>query len=171
MSSHLLRLGTNIAAYYRNPALLVHDIFHPTDPLGPNQRAWVRALRSGEFQQTKNYLHVIESREQEIEKGMCCLGVASTIANVPYEDRDCDGCRLREFGPANGKRDKDRSISVAPLMTIDWLGLRDSNGTFASREFEHGKDCLSAMNDRGMTFDQIADFIEANPEEVFLYRA
>lgn len=171
MTSHILQGMRQALAYAKDPSSVVHRIFSPFDPLGPHQRAWVRALRSGEFQQTKNYLNVITSYEEDTPVGLCCLGVASMVANVPYRDQNSDGCILREFGPADGKSDKDRSFSVAPQMTIDWLGLRDSNGTFATIHYEGTKDCLSGMNDRGMTFDQIADFIEANPEEVFTRRA
>ena len=39
--------------------------------LGPKQQAWINALRSGNYRQTKYYLNNSE--------GYCCLGVACEI--------------------------------------------------------------------------------------------
>lgn len=139
---------------------LIHAIFRHSDPLGPNQRQWVKALRSGEFQQAREYLHVIE-RDGQPNVGMCCLGVACILAAVP---------QVKEQGGFDGKTDErllvinyGSSAASAPKEVVDWLGLRDSLG-----RLEGGEPGLATMNDEhGKTFDEIADFVEANPKAVF----
>ena len=44
----------------------------PKQKLGPNQKRWIKALRSGKFTQGKEKLHSLDG-------AMCCLGVACNI--------------------------------------------------------------------------------------------
>lgn len=112
--------------------------------LGPNQTAWLAALRSGDFQQGRRHLN--HSHQ------FCCLGVACELFKTPETVIDAGhGVFIRY----------DDSSSTAPNFVLDALGLRGSLG--------QGRTLLSlaTLNDRGTTFAQIADLIEANPQEYF----
>jgi hypothetical protein len=95
---------------------------------------WVEALRSGEYQQTKSYLHDID--------GYCCLGV---LCDVSGEGHWVMGGSVFRFH--HGEDD------VAGFLPTD-LALRTGVGAFEMR--------LSNMNDNGNDFSIIADYIEAN---------
>ena len=104
--------------------------------LGPIQKQWVAALRSGEYPQGRNFM-VCNGK-------YCCLGVATK----------CFGL------------DHDRFY----LTNKSWesLGLRDSDGAFAhTLGTKHVS--LARMNDRGIPFAEIADYIEQNPGLVFTH--
>ncbi len=45
-----------------------------------HRREWIKALRSGDFQQTKGVLYNPEN------KGFCCLGVACIVAGLKMDD-------------------------------------------------------------------------------------
>lgn len=59
------------------------------------------------------------------------------------------------------------SWAVAPGALIEHLALRNDIGTFPPGITLKNHDCLTAANDNGVSFNEIADFIEANPEYVF----
>ena len=108
--------------------------------LGPMQKRFVDALRSGEY---------IQGRLELYNKGLnayCCLGVANTV------------CELGEKSPIFLER------------TYNEIGLNNPNGRL-SESVKIGETpyiSLLAMNDAGkMSFKDIGDFIEANPELVF----
>jgi hypothetical protein len=136
-----------------------------TQHLTPNQQQWITALRSGGYIQGEGKLHSTD--------GFCCLGVAakefltSDVEVTQYVD-----CSFTHW-EYNGEPD------VAPDYVMKALGLYDSNGsTKAYRSlidstsptlddipsYELG---LTNINDNGKTFEQIADIIEANPENYF----
>lgn len=116
----------------------------------PAQRRWIDALRSGNFKQVKrNLTHAGR---------FCCLGVACTISEISLDKR----------------WKQEKCLSDFAVDVQQELGLRDEVGRFINR-FEVGKkgknvSSLAAANDEGCTFAEIADFIEAHPEEVFVIR-
>lgn len=106
--------------------------------LGPIQKQWVAALRSGEYPQGRSFM-VCNGK-------YCCLGVAAK----------CFGL------------DHDRFY----LTNKSWelLGLRDSDGALAIADiFETPHVSLARMNDKGVPFAEIADYIEQNPDLVFTH--
>jgi len=110
------------------------------------QEKWLRALESGKYPQCHGELC---NRE-----GTCCLGVACLIV----------GRRSgRRFKRDNAYLDDE---SVLSRTFADELGLRDEYGGFLV-PFE-GCTALSEMNDDGATFLEIAAYIRANPENVFV---
>lgn len=117
--------------------------------LGPNQKKWIEAIRSGEYSQAKNYLRT--------EGGYCCLGVAVKVISGREP-------KIRGTGQLLGVYSSVRKA----------LKLRGSSGELVSY-IETGDwtraDSLAKLNDDGWTFDQIADYIEANPEDVFIESA
>lgn len=104
------------------------------------QREWIAALRSGNYAQTTERL--------KDEKGYCCLGVAVHL----MEDH---------ISP------EDTNLSLTQYRQ---LGLRGRDGEFFNEGGEDlfdGNFSLAEANDDGKTFVEIADFIEAHPEDVF----
>lgn len=113
--------------------------------LGPTQKKWVEALRSGTYTQCNDAL--VSYNAQTGHASYCCLGVADKLFNlVPNSKDNLYGSDYRGV-----------------------LGLRTENGGFLRLMTVNGYDYteLTQMNDDGVTFEQIADFIETNPEIVF----
>lgn len=136
--------------------------------LGPLQREWVEKLRTGGFEQTTECLH---DRE-----GYCCLGVALEHVLGVKPVGETEGEFVYEY---NGETVPSDAL---PPAAANAIGLRDALGGFAERDLpeavaeeiwnrlEHGHstECsLAELNDRGFTFEEIADFIEAYPSAVF----
>lgn len=93
---------------------------------------WIKALRSGEYQQAKGRL--------QTENGdMCCLGVLYDIQFDGY-------WILNEGSPRWSIEGRDAIMS---------LRFQESVGLL-----EHEESVLTCMNDRGCSFNQIADYIE-----------
>lgn len=115
--------------------------------LGPAQKKWVAALRSGEYKQGN-------ARLQTGDK-FCCLGVACKVAEQNGVEVDTDYNVLR-----------GATLLFQPA-TIKWLGLKSRAGEPDSRHKEKGFGSLVALNDSGKTFEEIADTLENNPEVYF----
>lgn len=103
-------------------------------------RMWVRALRSGQYQQGKNFLRK--------DNRYCCLGVAMDLALA--NGVKCDN-------PDWGK------TALLPPQVIDWFGL--DGGATGSRGLNDrltraSNRMPSDMNDNGTSFNEIADQLE-----------
>lgn len=114
--------------------------------LGPNQKRWIAALRSGEYAQGQRALH---------EEGrFCCLGVACHIfkeelgIEVTYHGEwyEYDDCR-----------------GAAPTVVCHALGLYNGMGALSHDDY----DSLALRNDFGTTFTEIADLLESAPSMFF----
>lgn len=102
-----------------------------SDVLGPKQRQWVDALRSGEYQQGKNLLHS--------GSGDCCLGVADTVLCL---NESCSIMSLPTTYRHLGLRDSNGGFE----KPIYFYGIA-----------YYG---LTSMNDQGLSFQDIAFIIE-----------
>ena len=112
--------------------------------LGPKQKKWIKALRSGKYKQGKYHLCV--------DNEYCCLGIANEVLDLGINPR------------CGGLRDDQHEAYTK-------LGLRDSLGGL-SQVISHDDQrwgTLSGMNDQEVPFNEIADAIEANPELVFTH--
>lgn len=122
---------------------------------------WVRMLRSGDFEQGKNLLR--NKNDQ-----FCCLGVLCELAVT----HGVIGPAVfdREFG----KYKYDQESQILPAEVRSWVGLESNTGEFEIPEPENGRahheqaNCLSGRNDRGATFEQIANLIESAPNGLFV---
>lgn len=105
---------------------------------------WIEALRSGKFKQGKNFLHDKE------DDSYCCLGVLAKI----------NECKIWE---SDKQLNLDRHEKI--LLGDDNCDDDDGYGTFMLIGMpKHNKKLsLAKMNDRGYTFEQIADVIEDLP--------
>ena len=132
----------------------------------PQQQRWIDALRSGQYEQADSVLFN--------GTGYCCLGVACVLEGI----EPVISCNARRF-------EFDGRIDVAPPTVLDSLHLFSETGhisldlLFESEDpddiIRSGaiisrlgmNDCLAGLNDTGWTFEQIANFIEENPDLVF----
>lgn len=105
-------------------------------PNKANLRRWVKALRSGQYEQGKSYMRT--------ENKYCCLGVAMDLAI------------------ANGvvcTPDWGKTANVPPAVN-KWFGLDDYD---LNREVELPSGAVNSpanLNDGGTSFNEIADAIE-----------
>lgn len=100
--------------------------------------AWIKDLRSGEYaQHNRSYLGV----QQDGKCEYCCLGVLVEHAGASYAGRQWIGEILRDH----------TNSAYLTLTTLDKIGMTDDQMYKLAR-----------MNDKGMLFSEIADWIEAN---------
>lgn len=117
--------------------------------------AWVRALRSGEYEQGQGQLRDFEDR-------FCCLGVLCDLAVKAGVD-----VKVEEGDSAYSY---DSSSDFPPRVVRDWIGVDVSAPFYEKPETgtcdSEGCDCssdrntLAELNDDGMSFEQIAEVIE-----------
>ncbi len=103
---------------------------------------WVAALRSGEYKQATGRLRVDDS--------FCCLGVlcdlhAKFTGTVWWQNEN------RQF-EYKGQR------QILPEPVIEWAAIPHEFGD--NIYLHHKRICLSAENDEGVSFAEIADIIE-----------
>lgn len=119
--------------------------------MNENAKKWVAALRSGKYKQGRSYLKRVDDGEARY----CCLGVACELFTSPSKTLAHPDKRICMFG--NG------ASAVLPEDVQAMLGLADPLGYTPALETS-----LSRKNDAEcLTFDQIADFIESEPEGLF----
>lgn len=107
---------------------------------------WIKALLSGKYTQTSGALcKEIEGGE----KGYCCLGILTDLyikeKKLKWENINGD----IYFGD-DGALLSDR--------VCNWSGIKDSRGLFKKRN--NHTNCLSALNDKGKSFKEIAKVIQ-----------
>lgn len=112
--------------------------------LGPNQKRWINELKSGNYNQCFGRLF---RWTEDLYPSFCCLGVAKVVLNLTEAD---------PYDLTNSYRN---------------LGLRDADGTLHCSYISKSGSIfrsLTALNDTsGMSFKEIAEYIEANPKNVF----
>lgn len=101
---------------------------------------WCAALRSGEYKQSIGRLRRAE--------GYCCLGVLSDLSKQGEWNKSND------YGSPGDWRTGELNIAV-----MNWSGIRTS-GACVKNTY------LSTMNDKGKTFEEIADVIEKHWKEL-----
>lgn len=119
-------------------------------------RKWVDALRSGKYAQGTEHLR-IESEYPEMQDAYCCLGVACDLSGLGHFDGES---YMGEYG-------------VLPVAVQYFLGLNERNPEipyFVANKYapeimatrlSYDNITLAELNDKGATFEQIADIIEA----------
>lgn len=115
----------------------------------------VAALRSGEHKQGRGYLHTADGLK-------CCLGVACCLSSLKPRLVGDEDEVVFAYGRAE---DPTRELSLSVRKHFGFYGSfgsrRDgSEIEIDNREFES----LAAANDAGVSFTDIADYIEKNWE-------
>lgn len=112
------------------------------------KQKWVDELRSGKYEQGRRCLKSTQGK-------YCCLGVLCEISDVGEFDPN-DTMQIHTeltYTPvAEGmafKYEGESGVGVPPLRFLDHIG-------FVSLEVYE----LAKMNDAGVSFDKIADYIE-----------
>jgi hypothetical protein len=130
-----------------------------------NFKAWIAALRSGDYKQTTGYLHITApindspNNDNYRPVGFCCLGVACDLFDpTQWVEREAD------TGEGAYESFHENGYSLEPVVR-DWLGLGiepwgeepDEYGHVSSAEWQEK---IQEMNDEGSTFTEIADALE-----------
>lgn len=105
---------------------------------------WIKALRSGEYKQAQGNLCEYDVRTGE-RLGYCCLGVLTHLV-------DPDHLTLRQVS-------QQHSASFGVWVSDDVRA--PLYRTFRGRKISLPELKLASMNDKGKTFEEIADAIEA----------
>ena len=114
---------------------------------------WLTALRSGDYKQGKGALN---------KNGkFCCLGVLCEISTEVLElkintlnemsDCACPDCSSKTLYDGKG--------SYLPAIVAAWAGV-DTMGAIPSKDGSGTFGNLTEMNDKGKTFEEIAQIIE-----------
>jgi hypothetical protein len=113
---------------------------------------WIEALRSGEYKQAIKGLRV-EIHGEERPFNYCCLGVLCDVLGTDWTD---SGGAL--YGVPV------RSNAQLDLREKTWIGddylSQNMLGIVRLSQDEQGE--LAKMNDRGISFADIADYIDKN---------
>jgi hypothetical protein len=129
---------------------------------------WLAALRSGNYRQGRSMLHGVPD---DGPPTFCCLGVLCDLARTEgvIERRlwtDNNGLAYYHYDVATAYL----PLSVIKWAGIKWLGERSMYDStqyeVAGRYAQDGEATLARANDRGDTFEEIADVIEKYVEAV-----
>ena len=127
----------------------LYKFFTGKQRLGPNQKKWLEALRSGEYDQ-HNDIPALHNKKDGIT--FCCLGVACEVA--PQEG-------VQRYGPQYGHTCEGRiqgsELEGFQQETLHWLAMH--------REGE--EHCINMNDSLKATFREIADAIELHPQKYF----
>lgn len=107
--------------------------------LGPLQKKWVEALRSGKYRQCPDKLHGGPLR-------YCCLGVAQHVVLGIKTPVGIEG--------------------TLQLSAVDGMKFRSDIGSIRGALLS-GYSTLAEANDAGVSFGNIAKFVEDHPQQLF----
>jgi hypothetical protein len=133
------------------------------------RNAWVKALRSGEYQQTEGALcKVVDTYDGEPVLGFCCLGVLSELAIKHGASVSVDEFAGDLYEPA---RTYDGEENFPPYAVAKWALGTDERTNWDVRYVDPDEDldthsALADRNDGGATFREIADLIENDLDAV-----
>lgn len=118
--------------------------------MNANVKKWVRALRSGKYEQGVGSLS---------NDGLfCCLGVACEVAIK-------NGVPLKKTVTTFGDIKYASSTAYLPKAVQKWLGMKTREGKFILYDFETS---LADQNDGGgINFKTIADLIVKHQDQLF----
>jgi hypothetical protein len=102
------------------------------------KQKWVDALRSGEYQQGQYCLRT--------DNGFCCLGV---LCDLYGKENNVEWDLVNDDGNYEFHYQSER----LPLFVVEWAGVENDNPEICETS-------LSELNDKGSTFNEIADLIE-----------
>jgi hypothetical protein len=139
-------------------------------------RQWVEALRSGKYAQTKNVLNRVDINETDSVDSFCCLGVLCVL----YESAGNEMHHELRIEKADDNaapvlcRTSDMEWANLPCTVTHWSGMRTEDGTLSKvppelipenlRKYlddsHPSLNTLVEVNDKGASFEEIADLIE-----------
>ena len=134
--------------------------------LGSLQKKWIESLRANPDRQCIDVLGTGSARSYKA----CCLGELHICYHrvkskkMPFSDGVLSDGMFND-----GSYGLRREVSVLS-NSYDMYGLRDDMGRLYQPVISGNKrlHSLAEMNDRGWTWLMIADYVDKNPENVFL---
>lgn len=129
---------------------------------------WIDALRSGNYHQARSNLHCHVWEGNQLKPGYCCLGVAcKEVGSISDSELDGVGLPNELAGYKTGNKDKwFREINKDFELKLSSAVTDKAYFTFIESDI-HGNTegrlvRLDELNDDyGLTFDEIADCLEA----------
>ena len=118
--------------------------------MNDNVKLWVEALRSGEYKQGRGTLG-------GPDLGYCCLGVACVV----YEQQTGEELPKTHFSDLNAIIYRGVNLHASFRVVRDWLGLTSDNGKNMVNIDDEEYSLVYANDDLQLTFEEIADHIEA----------
>ena len=103
---------------------------------------WIKALRSGKYKQGTGSLKTKEGK-------YCCLGVLCEITKKEHGFKNY-------LTMTNGEGSIN---STLPIKIVPFTGMKSTSGEL---KFKGRYERLSALNDDGVSFEEIADIIQEN---------
>ena len=119
--------------------------------LGERQKNLVEALRSGDYKQGRGLLRTKEDK-------FCCLGIACDLI---------DYFQWQDFGSGYYYTPKEKGALNSTSLNEQVRAYYGFRGHLGKSKDIINFNGLSKLNDFGYTFEQIADIIEAHPEQYF----
>jgi len=119
--------------------------------MNPIAEKWVAALRSGKYKQGRRQLRSGDS--------YCCLGVLCDLA-VKEGVIKCERSLTFDAVLYGDELEK----AYLPCQVITWSGMKNAFGRLNKVYLNED---LANMNDRGCSFEEIADAIERHYNELF----
>lgn len=115
------------------------------------KESWLRALRSGEYQQGTGFLRR--------DSSFCCLGVLCDLYAKSTGSGNWAVQGDNEF--YTFKSSSDDVITCLPESVLKWaqMPLCAPDG---APELKSSSENLAVLNDAGFSFNQLADYIEEN---------
>lgn len=147
---------------------------------GPIQTEWLQSLRENAHRQASGYLMTTKSLKEDPTKDYtaCCLGELCIIyykhhqlsLTFNYGDKlEVGGLRSKSVARIPNYKDYGLYGDLGDFYKeFDSISIRVKKSYYnmgKKRQIEYGS--LAAMNDDGVTWPEIADFIEDNPTLVF----
>ena len=123
--------------------------------MNDNAKAWVKALRSGDYHQGEGRLRKNDS--------FCCLGVACDI--FIKAGGELKVTQVAHVSEHINIYSYNETAYVLPDVVQAWLGLDNEHGYFG--DIDADGIALTDMNDDLIPFDEIADTIESEPKGLF----
>lgn len=117
------------------------------------KKKWLKALRSGCYQQGQGQLCVSNTNEPDVDR-FCCLGVLCDLHAEEQEDGWEDGSSHQEFCDLTYLGSTGR----LPSKILKWAGLAERNPVVTNQKGVYSN--LANENDTGRSFVEIADLIE-----------
>lgn len=115
------------------------------------KKQWLEALRSGTYVQGRDRLRTVDNK-------FCCLGVLSDLA-VEAGVGQWEGLYFHDDSDDEDGY-KDRSMANLTAGVIAWAGVPGEDPVIDSPSSRYST--AAGQNDRGASFEEIADMIEAN---------
>jgi hypothetical protein len=122
------------------------------------KKKWVVALRSKEYEQGRNDLCSIsyDANGERLNISFCCLGVLADITDIPYrKDLERQGDTVRTYTDNTDILRDGEDIAITFPTQHFRLKYMGGIGEDVARK-------LATMNDDGVPFNDIADYIENN---------